>query len=498
MATPGTHHHRVAIVGSGFSGLGMGIRLKQQGEDDFVIFERSHDVGGVWRDNTYPGCACDVQSHLYSYSFARNPNWTRAFSPSPEIWAYLRECAERFGVRPHCRFGHTVQEATWDDKHQVWRLETSQGTYTAEVLVAAMGGLSEPSLPDLPGLSSFKGKVMHSARWDHGYALEGRRVAVIGTGASAIQFVPEIQKKVSKLVLFQRTAAWVLPRNDHPISERARRLFRRFPLAQLLLRTFIRALRELFALGFFHPRLLAHAQRIGLRHLEASISNPELRRRLTPQYTMGCKRILVSDDYFSSLDRENVELVTSGLKELREHSVVTADGVEHAVDAVILATGFHVTDMPFAGHIRGRAGRTLLEAFEGSPKAHLGTTFHGFPNLFMLQGPNTGLGHTSVLLMIEAQIEHVLKALRYLRNEDLAGIEPTLEAQRAFVQEVDRKMSGTVWTSGCSSWYLDATGRNSTLWPGFTFTFRWRVQRFRPSEYRALVSSRPEKEVAGA
>ncbi|HLL83511.1 MAG TPA: NAD(P)/FAD-dependent oxidoreductase [Longimicrobium sp.] len=507
MSKSGTNHHRVAIVGSGFSGLGMGIRLKQQGQDDFVILERSGDVGGVWRDNSYPGCACDVQSHLYSFSFAQNPNWARAYSPSSEIWAYLRDCADRFGVRSHCRFNHTVHDAAWDDERQVWRLRTSQGTYTADVLVAAMGALSEPATPELPGLPTFKGKVMHSARWDHGYPLDGRKVAVVGTGASAVQFVPIIQKQVSKLVLFQRTAPWVMPRHDRPTSERMRSLFRAFPPAQSAFRGLLYALRELLALLFIRPRLMAHAERIALRHLAASVSNPELREKLTPDYTLGCKRVLVSDDYLSSLDQKNVELVTAGLREVREHSVVTADGVEHEVDAIILATGFHVTDMPFAKHVRGRTGRTLAESFGGSPKAYLGTTVHGFPNLFMLSGPNTGLGHTSVLLMIEPQIEHVLKALRYLRREGLAALEPKAEAQNAFVREVDRKMTGTVWTAGgCASWYLDATGRNSTLWPGFTFTFRWKVERFLPLDYIAharrrqpsppLTSARLEKEAA--
>lgn len=482
--TTGVH---VAIAGSGFGGLGMAIRLKQQGLEDFVIFERAQDVGGVWRDNSYPGCACDVQSHLYSFSFAQNPGWTRAFSPQREIWAYLRDCADRFGLRPHLRLGHTVQEACWDDRLQRWHIETSRGAYTADVFIFAMGGLSEPAIPTLPGLERFEGKTMHSARWDHGYDLTGRKVAVIGTGASAIQFVPEIQPKAGKLVLFQRTPPWIIPSEDHPISERMRWVYRRIPGAQRLVRGIIYLLRELLVLGFMHPWLLELAQRAAQRHLERSVPDPVLRAKLTPSYTMGCKRVLISNDYLSSLTRPNVELITEPIREVRERSIVTVDGTEHPVDAIIFGTGFQVTQMPMARFIRGRDGRSLSETWGGSPKAHLGTTVSGFPNLFMLMGPNTGLGHTSVITMLESQIEHVLGALRYLEGRGLAAVEPTPEAQAAFVQHVDTRMSGTVWAQGgCASWYIDATGRNSTLWPGATFTFRRRVAHFEPTEYRAI------------
>jgi cation diffusion facilitator CzcD-associated flavoprotein CzcO len=480
-------HVHVAIAGSGFGGLGMAIRLKQAGLEDFVIFERAQDVGGVWRDNSYPGCACDVQSHLYSFSFARNPHWSRAFSPQAEILAYLRGCATRYGIRPHLRLGHTVLEARWDDRLQRWYLQTSQGAYTADVFVFAMGGLSEPAIPQLPGLGRFEGKVMHSARWDHGYDLAGRKVVVIGTGASAVQFVPEIQPKVDKLVLFQRTPPWIIPRADHPISERMRWVYRRVPGAQHLVRWIIYALRELLVLGFMHPRLLELAQRRALRHLERSVPDPVLRAKLTPSYTMGCKRVLISNSYLSSLTRPNVELVTAPIHEVRERSIVTADGTEHPVDAIIFGTGFQVTQMPMARIVRGRDGRSLSEVWGGSPKAHLGTTVSGFPNLFMLMGPNTGLGHTSVLTMLESQIEHVLGALRYLEGRGLAAVEPTPEAQAGFVQQVDTRMNGTVWArGGCASWYIDATGRNSALWPGATFTFRRRVAYFEPGEYRAI------------
>ncbi len=307
-------HFHIAIAGSGFGGLGMAIRLKQEGFRDFVIFERAHDVGGVWRDNSYPGCACDVQSHLYSFSFAPNPTWSRAFSPQGEILAYLRDCADRFGIRPHVRFQHAVREARWDEARQRWHIETSEGAYTADVFISAVGGLSEPAIPDLPGLERFQGKVMHSARWDHGYALAGRRVAVIGTGASAIQFVPAIQPQVGRLLLFQRTPPWVMPRMDRPIREGMRRLYQRLPGVQRLTRGLIFALRELMALGFMHPWILKLGQRRALRHLEAAIPDPALRAKLTPKYTLGCKRVLVSDDYLPALVKPNVDVITDGLQ----------------------------------------------------------------------------------------------------------------------------------------------------------------------------------------
>ena len=479
-----TTHARVAIVGGGFAGLGAGIRLRQEGEEDFVIFERAGEVGGTWRDNSYPGCACDVQSHLYSFPFAPNPDWSHSFSRQPEIWEYLRRCAREFDLLPHIRFRHEVREAAWDEGARRWRIETSRGVFTTSVLVVAAGALSEPSVPSLPGLSKFKGKVFHSARWDHEYDLTGRRVAVVGTGASAVQFVPEIQPKVARLHVFQRTPPWVLPRHDRALSRVERRLFRRLPVAQRAARASIYLFRELFVFGFRHLRLAKGVERLARRHLARSVADPLLRAKLTPDYAIGCKRILISNDYFPAVTRPNVELVRGPVVELREHSVVGDDGVERPVDAVIFGTGFRPTDPPFARHVRGRAGRTLAEVWDGSPQAHVGTTVAGFPNLFILMGPNTGLGHTSVLYMVEAQIEHLLAALGHMRRHGVAALEPKPEAQAAYVADVQRRMKGTVWTTGgCASWYMDATGRNSTLWPDFTWRFRRRVARLNADEY---------------
>jgi cation diffusion facilitator CzcD-associated flavoprotein CzcO len=489
-----TRHVRVAIVGAGFGGLGMAIRLKQAGELDFVVLERAQDVGGVWRDNTYPGCACDVQSHLYSFSFAPNPGWSRAYSGAAEIHAYLRGCVERFGLAPHLRLGHALQEARWEQGAQRWSLETAGGPLTADVLVLAAGALSDPAIPRLPGLERFEGKVMHSARWDPTHPLAGRRVAVVGTGASAIQIVPALQPQVGRLVLFQRTPPWVLPRRDHAVLPALRRLYRALPAAQRLVRGLIYVWRELMAVLFLHPWLLRRAQRVALHHLARQVPDPVLREKLTPRYTLGCKRILLSDDYLPALTQPNVQLVASALAEVRERSVVAADGTEHAVDTLVFGTGFQVTDLPIARHVRGRGGHTLAQVWQGSMRAHLGTTVAGFPNLFLLPGPNTGLGHTSVLTMLESQFEHVLGALRYLEGRGLAAVEPHPEAQAAFVREVDEAMRGTVWAQGgCSSWYIDATGRNSTLWPGYTFGFRRRVVPFEPSDYVAIPHARERR-----
>jgi cation diffusion facilitator CzcD-associated flavoprotein CzcO len=492
----GEHVH-IAIVGSGFGGLGMAIRLKRQGADDFVILERADDLGGTWRDNSYPGCACDIPSHLYSYSFAPNPGWTRSFSPQPEILEYLRGCARRFGVEPHIRFGTELLDATWDEQDRVWRITTNRGDLTADALVSASGPLCEPSVPAIAGLDRFAGRAFHSARWDHGHDLTGRRVAVIGTGASAIQFVPQIAPRVDALHVFQRTPPWILPRGDRPLSERARRAYRAVPALQRLSRAAIYTFQEIAVVNFQQPAVARIAKHLALHHLSRSVPDPELRRRLTPSYAMGCKRILRSDDYLPALSQPNVEVVTQGIKEIQPGSVVTADGVAREVDTIIFGTGFHVTDVPIAERVRGRDGRSLAQVWQGSPKAYLGTMVAGFPNLFLLLGPNTGLGHNSVVLMLEAQFALVLDALRFLRARGLAALSPRPEVQDAYVAEIDNRLAGTVWNAGgCTSWYLDATGRNSTIWPGTTWAFRRRLARLRPADYEAVAPAGSPIEVA--
>ncbi len=477
-------HVHVAIVGSGFGGLGAAIRLKEKGIVDFLIFERGDDVGGTWRDNSYPGCGCDVPSHLYSFSFAPNPDWSRRFSPQPEILEYLRGCATRYGIMPYIRFGHTVTGCTWDESQQRWHVETSKGSFTATVVIGAAGGLSTPSVPKIPGLDRFRGKAFHSATWDHAADLTGKDVAVIGNGASAIQFVPEIQPKVAKLYTFQRTPAWILPRANEAVSDRAKATFRSFPPAQLAARAAIYATTEVFGLGFRHPSLMKPVQRLALKYLEHAVPDPALRAKLTPNYTIGCKRILFSTKYLPALSKPNVEVVTDGIREVLPTGIVTADGRERHADAIIFGTGFEVTETPFAKHVSGRGARTLSQVWSGSPQAHLGLSVTGYPNFFLILGPNTGLGHTSIIYIIESQIEHIVSAICYMREHGLATVEPRAEAQAAFIADVDRRMKTTVWNAGgCASWYIDKTGRNSTLWPDATWRYRRRVQRFEPSEY---------------
>jgi cation diffusion facilitator CzcD-associated flavoprotein CzcO len=477
-------HHRVAIVGTGFSGLGMAIRLKQEGEHDFVLLERAGDIGGTWRDNTYPGCRCDVPSHLYSFSFAPNPNWSSTFSPQEEILDYLRETANRYGVVPHVRFHTELEAAEWDDDEQLWRIETSNGAMTANVLVAAQGPLSDPSMPEVPGIESFEGKSFHSARWDHDHRLDGERVAVIGTGASAIQFVPEIQPKVATLHIFQRTPPWVIPHRNRPLKGWERALYRLFPPAQLAMRAGIYWARELFVLQFRHRAVRKLLERIPMKHLRDQIDDPELRRKLTPDYRMGCKRILPTDEWYPALAKPNVEVISGGVTEIRPHSVVAEDGSEREVDTIIYGTGFHVTDVPIANRVSGRDGRTLAEVWGGSMQAYKGTTVAGYPNLFFLVGPNTGLGHTSIVFMIESQINYVLDALRAMSRNAAATVEVRPEAQAAYNAELDRMTDGTVWVSGgCQSYYIDRNGHNSALWPTYTWPFRQRTRVFDEGAY---------------
>jgi cation diffusion facilitator CzcD-associated flavoprotein CzcO len=489
----------VLIVGAGFSGLGVAIRLKQEGFRDFAILERADDVGGTWQANTYPGCACDVPSHLYSYSFAPNPAWSQTYSRQPEIWDYLRDTARRYDVLGHVRFGHTVTAAEWDEETARWKVESDQGSFTARVFIPAMGPLAEPKKPEIPGLDSFEGKVFHSARWDHDHDLTGERVASIGTGASAIQYVPMIQPDVSQLHVFQRTAPWVMPHSNRGVTGVERRLYRSFPALQRMVRGLIYSAREILVLGFVkRPELMKQVEKIARRHMRSQVTDPELLRKATPDYTIGCKRILPSNQWYPALDQPNVELVTEPITEVRPHSVVTADGTEREVDTIILGTGFAVTDMPVARQVRGRDGKLMVESWQGSPRAHLGVAMPGYPNLFMMLGPNTGLGHNSMVYMIESQVNYVVDALRTMRDEGVDTVEVKREAVRAYNERLDKMHEGTVWTTGCKSWYLDDTGRNSTIWPDWTFRFRRRTQRFDRSAYELRTTPAGEPETVPA
>lgn len=487
----------VAIVGAGMSGLCMAAKLQDAGIDRYTIFEQADEVGGTWRDNTYPGCRCDVPSHLYSFSFAPNPNWSSTFSPQPEILDYLRETANRHGILPHVSFDTELEAAEWDDEERLWRIETSKEAMTADVLIAAQGPLSDPSLPNVSGIESFEGKSFHSAQWDHHHDLTGERVAVIGTGASAIQFVPEIQPRAGRLHVFQRTAPWVVPHRNRPMTRVERALYRLFPPAQLAMRAGIYWARESFVLQFRRRAVGKLLERISLKHLESQVKDPELREKLTPRYRMGCKRILPTDEWYPALVKPNVEVVTDAITEVRPHSVVTADGSEREVDTIIYGTGFHVTDVPIANRISGRDGRTLAQVWSGSMQAYKGTTVAGYPNLFFLVGPNTGLGHTSIVFMIESQINYVLDALHTMRRHAASTVEVRAEAQAAYNAELDRMTEGTVWVSGgCQSYYIDRNGHNSTLWPTYTWPFRQRTREFDEAAY--ALGAREREPMAAA
>jgi cation diffusion facilitator CzcD-associated flavoprotein CzcO len=494
---------RVAVIGSGFAGLATAIGLERAGRHDFVVLERAAELGGTWRDNSYPGCACDVPSHLYSFSFAPNPDWTRSFSPQPEIQAYLHRTARDFGVLPHLRFGAELQRADWDEDAQLWHLRTARGDLDAEVLVLGTGPLSEPSVPALPGLDSFAGTTFHSATWRHDHDLTGERVAVIGTGASAVQFVPSVQEQAAHLTVFQRTAPWVLPRRDRAIRPAERLLYRAIPALQKLARTSIYWLRETWVLGFsFDQRIMRLAEKQALAYLAKQVPDPELRRTLTPDFQLGCKRVLLSNTYFPALTRPNVDVVTDRISAVLPRAVVTTapDGTrtEHPVDTIVFGTGFRVTDPPVAERVSGRDGRSLSEHWgDGGMRALHGATVAGFPNLFLLVGPNTGLGHTSIVFVIETQVGYLLDLLGRLDTAGMAAFEPRQDVEDAYNAGIQRRLQRTVWnTGGCASWYLDRSGRNTTLWPTFTFTFRRQLRQADLTEYVTTPRRDEAREVA--
>ena len=467
----------------------MGIALKQAGYDDFIILDKEDDLGGTWRDNQYPGCACDVPSPLYSYSFELNPDWSRLFAPQREIWAYLRGCARKYGLEAHIRYGSVVEQMHWDEDERRWDVQTVEhgelGSWRPRAVVSAAGALHLPAYPDIPGAERFAGTSFHSARWDQSCDLAGKRVAVIGTGASAIQFVPEIAKQAAQLTVFQRTPPWIHPRPDAPIPARMRSAFRKAPVAARALRDAIYLGLEARAMGFaISPKLMAPLEAMARRHLASQITDPALRAQLTPDYTIGCKRILLSSDYYPALQRPNVSLVTEGITGITEAGVTTADGEEHKADVIIYATGFKVIESVTSLNVTGRDGRKLRSE---NLEAYRGITAAGFPNLFLLLGPNTALGHTSVVFMIETQIQHVLSCLRLIARDKADAIEVVESAQRRYNDALQRRLRRAVWSEGgCRSWYLDADGVNRTLWPGFTFEYWARTRRARPGDYATL------------
>jgi cation diffusion facilitator CzcD-associated flavoprotein CzcO len=478
----------VLIVGGGFSGLCMGIKLLEAGMNSFLIIEKSADIGGTWWDNRYPGCACDIPSHLYSFSFAPSTEWTRMYPGQQEIHDYLKRCVEHYGLAPHLRLSTRFQEAVWDESAGVWNATAGDGMRIhARVLVSGMGALHVPHYPELKGLDSFQGPAFHSSAWDHSVDLTGKNVAVVGTGASAIQFVPQIAPRVGKLHLFQRTPPWIVPRLDFAFSEKWKQRFRSIPLTRWALRQYIFWRQEFRVLGFLgHEFIRKKAEAIALRHLARAIEDPKMRAELTPNYQLGCKRVLVSDDYYPTLNRSNVELVTEGISEVCPHSIVTSDGVERPIDVLIYGTGFRATEPLIGCRVVGKGGVEIHDAWGNRMSAYLGITAAGFPNFFMLLGPNTGLGHNSVVLMIEAQVRYAMDCLKLMKRSNQRVLEVRSEIQQSFVEEIYRRMAGTVWQSGgCKSWYQDqSTGEITTLWPGSVVSYLRRTRSVSPSDYK--------------
>jgi cation diffusion facilitator CzcD-associated flavoprotein CzcO len=479
----------VLIIGTGFAGVGMAIRLKQAGFHDFIVVEKGGEVGGTWRDNFYPGAACDVQSHLYSFSFEPNPDWSRPFAPQSEILDYLKHCARKYDIYPHIRFGTELVEGRYDEASGSWHAKTRAGdSVRARVVVSGCGAFNKPVIPAITGAESFRGEVLHTARWDARVDLRGKRVAVIGTGASAIQVVPAIAPNVGKLSLFQRTPPWIMPKPNRPFSARQKALFRRVPGALRAERAKIYMRNELFAVGFFtNPKLMKLGEDFARSYLERKVKDETLRKKLTPNYTLGCKRVLLSSDYLPALQRDNVEVVTEGIREIGAHTITTRDGREHPVDVVVYATGFQVSEDCAPFRILGRGGRELNDAWRGGAEAYKGTTVKEFPNLFIVMGPNTGLGHSSMILMIEAQIDYAVQAIELMKREGVRTLEVRADAQAAYNRRIQKRMQRTVWSrGGCVSYYQTESGKITTLYPGFTFEFIRATRKFDAESYRLL------------
>ncbi len=473
-------HVRVAIVGAGFTGLAMVHALRRAGIEDWIVIEKSPGVGGVWRDNTYPGIACDIPSHLYSLSFAPNPDWERTFSSGRQIWDYQERVAGELNIAERAMFGEELIEAQWDAPRDLWRLTTTSTRLTADVVVDGCGVLNEPILPQIEGIERFQGAMFHSARWRSDQTLDGRRVAVIGTGASAIQIVPAIQPVVERLTVFQRTAGWVIPRNDRDISELERRILRSVPALQKLMRFGQFAYRDglLFRL-LMHRRARQLLQAMSMAYMSGAIDDPELRIKLTPDFEIGCKRIMITSSWYPALNQPNVDVETSPISEVRANSIVTADGAEHEVDAIVCATGFHVTDPPAGLIFNGRDGRSLAQTWGASPRAYRGVTTANFPNLFRIASIGTGTGHASHVMQIESAVAYVMDALRVMDERALASVEVTEDAQDAYARKVHEMVKDTVWAiGGCSSWYLDAGGEPSAVWPSSAWHYRKWTRRF--------------------
>lgn len=477
--------HRIAIIGTGFAGICMAIKLLDAGIRDFIILERSEDIGGTWRDNTYPGAACDVVSHLYSFSFEPNPNWSRMFAQQEEILTYTQHCVDKYGLLPHIRFGYEVTGGTFDEPTSTWHIHVKdKEDVIATVWINGMGPLNRAIIPEIPGLRNFSGDTFHSSHWRHDCDIKGKRVAVVGTGASGIQLVPNIADKVKELHLFQRTAAWVIHKPDRPMKAWERKMFKAFPFTQRLYRTFFYWVNELTVIALVkHPSLTRFIRKMALRHMDRAGLSDELKAKLTPDYTIGCKRILPSNDFYPTFRLPHVKLHTAGIDHIDGSFIVQKDGTRTEVDTLILATGFEAAEFPTSFTVKGKNGILLSEQWQGGPEAYFGTAVSNFPNMFFIVGPNTGLGHSSMILMIEAQVNHVISCLAAMDRKGAVRIGVREDVQQRYNAEIQSRLATTVWNSGCVSWYRTAAGKNTSLWPGHTFEFMRRTAQVNEADY---------------
>ncbi|TNE71009.1 MAG: NAD(P)/FAD-dependent oxidoreductase [Gammaproteobacteria bacterium] len=486
--SPSAPSPSVIIIGTGFGGIGMAIQLKNAGLSDITLLEKADRVGGTWRDNTYPGAACDVQSHLYSYSFEPKHDWSRKFGLQAEILGYMEHCVEKYDLARHIRLNSEVSDACFNESSNTWTVTLKNGdTLTSDILITATGQLNQPAWPDIKGMDRFEGTIFHSARWNHDYDLTNKRVAVIGTGASAIQFVPEIASKVKSLTLFQRSAAWVLPKPDRPFTSLEQHLFKSAPLWDRAYRAFIYWKNESRALAFTRfNRLLDLFAYQAKKEAAKQVTDPDKLKRIIPDYQIGCKRILISNDWYPAINRSNVNLVSDGVDRIDEDGVVAKDGHHYPVDAIIFGTGFRATEFLSPIRITGRAGQTLNDAWKKGASAFKGITVSGFPNLFMLYGPNTNLAHNSIIYMLESQFNYILDAVNALKKYPGSAMDVRQDRQDRFSHVIQEGLHNSVWEAGCSSWYLDENGRNTVNWPGFTFTYRASTRRLDTADYQFI------------
>jgi len=475
----------VAIVGAGFGGLCAAIKLREQGVSNLAILERSNEVGGTWRDNVYPGCACDVPSHLYSFSFEPNTRWTRPYPQQPEIQDYVLRTTEKYGLRPLIQFGCDVQAMHWLADEACWRIEmTGREPVLARHAILATGPLNKPLIPQLPGLDTFTGPTFHSSHWRHDIDLKSKRIAVVGTGASAVQFVPEIAPDAAKLTVFQRTAAWVLPRWDQPYGALRTWAYRYVPGLQRLSRWRVYWFNELVGMGFMgHKAMQNMLKRLSGYHLRSQVADPALREALTPTFAPGCKRLLISNTWFPTLQRTNVELVTHAVSRVTPEGVVSADGTLHPCDVIIWGTGFQATEFVAPTKIFGETGELGMQWMKQPAESHLGITVAGFPNLFLLVGPSTGLGHNSIIFMIECQVRYVVQAIKASRVNSAPPLRLKPAVQQSEYRQIQHDMQRTVWVSGCKSWYQNANGQIDTLWPGYTWQYWLKARKFQADDY---------------